>query len=225
MGVNANQSAPDASAYGAVADEAFSVEDRPSKSTSTSSAVQAGWDAAEQLTPQLKEFPTEYKHSEQFQLIKFLDQSGPFANYRQHFLSNKAEGRRSYVCIGENCPLCITLDNKPETKRAFTIVNLSAKPFQRQMLIATPRLYKTLHAGEFSPQGPLTKNYWALNRTGQKQQTVYNLLSVKGRDLGEDWGLNEAEVEAALAAFSPFEASEIREDSYATLVEVAESLL
>ena len=225
MGVNQNNQAPDASAYGQAVDEAFSVEDRPSQSTSSTSAVKAGWDAAEQLTPQLKEFPVEYKHSETFQLIKFLDQSGPFANYRQHFLSNKTEGRRSYVCIGENCPLCITLDNKPETKRAFTIVNLTAKPYQRQMLIATPRLYKTLHAGEFSPQGPLTKNYWALNRTGQKQQTVYNLLAVKGRDLQEDWGINEAEVEAAIAAFTPFEASEIREDSYASLVEIAESLL
>lgn len=223
MGVN--QTPPDASTYGIKIDEAFSVEDRPTQSTSTDSAVKAGWDAAEQLTPQLKEFPTEYKHSEQFQLIKFLDQSGPFANYRQHFLSQKTEGRRSYICIGENCPLCITLDNKPETKRAFSIVNLSAKPFQRQMLIATPRLYKTLHAGEFSPQGPLTKNFWALNRTGQKQQTVYNLMAVKGRDLAEDYGLNEAEVEAAIAAFTPFEASEIREDSYATLVEIAESLL
>ena len=224
MGVNQN-TAPDANTYGQTIDEAFSVEDRPTQSTSTDSAVKAGWDAAEQLTPQLKEFPTEYKHTEQFQLIKFLDQTGPFANYRQHFLSQKTEGRRSYVCIGQNCPLCITLDNKPETKRAFSIVNLSAKPFQRQMLIATPRLYKTLHAGEFSPQGPLTKNYWALNRTGQKQQTVYNLMAVKARDLQEDWGLNEAEVEAAIASFTPFESSEIREDSYASLVEIAESLL
>jgi hypothetical protein len=223
MGVQ--QTPPDASAYGVAVDEAFSVEDRPAQSTSTVSAVKAGWDAAEELTPQLKEFPTEYKHSEQLQLIKFLDQSGPFANYRQHFLSNKLEGRRSYVCIGDNCPLCITLDNKPETKRGFSIVNLSAKPFQRQMLIATPRLYKTLHAGEYSPQGPLTKNFWALNRTGQKQQTVYNLMSVKARDLQEDWGLNEADVETALAAFKPFESSEIRTDSYAALVEVAESLL
>jgi hypothetical protein len=93
------------------------------------------------------------------------------------------------------------------------------------MLIATPRLYKTLHAGEFSPQGPLTKNYWAISRTGVKQQTVYNLMSVKARDLQEDWGIVEAEAEAALASFTPFERSAIREDSYAALVEIADSLL
>ena len=222
MGVN--QTAPDAMTFGEVVDEAQLVEGRP-EPMSSSTAVQSGWDAAEKLVTTSVEFPTEYKHSEQFQLIKFIDTAGPFANYRQHFLKEKTEGRRSYVCIGDNCPLCLKLNDKPEIKRAFSIINLSAKPFQRQMLIATPRLYKTLHAGEFSPQGPLTKNYWALSRTGVKQQTVYNLMAVKARDLGEDWGLSAEEVEAATANFTPFERSEIREDSYATLLDVANSLL
>lgn len=224
MGVNQTET-PDATTYGQVEDEASTIEARPVQTTSTSTAIQSGWDAAEKLVTSSAEFPTEYKHSETFQLVRFVDQSGPFANYRQHFLKEKTEGRRSYVCIGDNCPLCLKLGDKPETKRAFTIVNLTAKPYQRQMLIATPRLYKTLHAGEFSPQGPLTRNYWALSRTGQKQQTVYNLMAVKGRDLAEDWGLNEAEVEAAVANFKPFERSEIREDSHASLLEIADSLL
>ena len=148
MGVNQTE-APDATAYGQVEDEASTIEARPVQTTSTSTAVQSGWDAAEKLVTNLAEFPTEYKHSETFQLVRFIDQTGPFANYRQHFLKEKTEGRRSYVCIGDNCPLCLKLGDKPETKRAFTIVNLTAKPYQRQMLIATPRLYKTLHAGEF----------------------------------------------------------------------------
>lgn len=222
MGVN--QTAPDASTYGEVVDEALSVDARP-EPVKTQTAVQSGWDAAEKLVTTSVDFPTEYKHSEQFQLIKFIDTAGPFANYRQHFLKEKTEGRRSYVCIGDNCPLCLKLNDKPEIKRAFTIINLSAKPYQRQMLIATPRLYKTLHAGEFSPQGPLTKNYWALSRTGVKQQTVYNLMAVKARDLSEDWGLNAEEVETSISTFKPFERSEIREDSYASLLDIANSLL
>jgi hypothetical protein len=129
------------------------------------------------------------------------------------------------VCLGDNCPLCLKLQDKPEVKRAFSVINLTAKPYQRQMLIATPRLYKTLHAGEFSPQGPLIRNYWALSRTGQKQQTVYNLMSVKARDLAEDWGINETEIEAAVSSIKPFERTDIREDSYATLAEIADSLL
>jgi len=222
MGVNQTET-PDASTYGQVEDESFSVEDRPSQTTTTS--IQSGWDAAEKLVPALTEFPTEFKHSESFQLVRFIDTAGPFANYRQHFLKEKTEGRRSYVCLGDTCPLCLKLNDKPEIKRAFSIINLTTKPYQRQMLIATPRLYKTLHAGEFSPQGPLTKNYWAISRTGVKQQTVYNLMSVKARDLQEDWGIVEAEAGAALAGFTPFERSAIREDSYAALVEIADSLL
>jgi hypothetical protein len=223
MGVN--QATPDASTYGEVIDESFSVEDRPTQTTATTTSIQSGWEAAEQLVPTQTEFPTEFKHSESFQLVRFIDTAGPFANYRQHFLKDKTEGRRSYVCLGDTCPLCLKLNDKPEIKRAFSVINLTAKPYQRQMLIATPRLYKTLHAGEFSPQGPLTKNYWAISRTGVKQQTVYNLMSVKARDIQEDWGLVEAEVEAAIANFKPFDRSAIREDSHAALVEIADSLL
>jgi hypothetical protein len=50
-------------------------------------------------------------------------------------------------------------------------------------------------------------------------------MPVKARDLTEDWGLNEAETELAVAAFKPFERTEIREDSHQSLVEIAESLL
>jgi len=224
MGVNT--STPDASTYGQAIDESFSVEDRPTQTT-TSTAVQSGWDAAEQLVTTPTEFPTEYKHSESFQLIRFIDTAGPFANYRQHFLKEKTEGRRSYIWDGSGPedPLASLLGSKPEVKRAFSIVSLTVKPYQRQILIATPRLYKTLHAAEFSPQGPLTKSYWALSRTGIKQQTVYNLMAVKARDLQEDWGLNPEEVEAAIADFKPFERDAIREDSYATLLEVAKGLI
>jgi hypothetical protein len=223
--VGINPTAPDVSTYGQAIDEASLIEARPTNATST--AVQGGWDAAEKLvTTTLKEFPVEYKHSTTFQLIKFIDLGGPFASYRQHFLKDK-EGRKSYVWdgIGAYDPLETVLKSKPEIKRAFSIVNLSATPFQRQMIIASPRLYKTLHAAEFSQQGPLTKNYWALSRTGEKQQTVYNLMAVKGRDLQEDWGLNEAEVEAAIAGFQPFTIADIRQDSFAALEELAKSLL
>jgi hypothetical protein len=223
--VGINPTAPDVSTYGQAIDEASLIEARPTNATST--AVQGGWDAAEKLvTTTLKEFPVEYKHSTTFQLIKFIDLGGPFASYRQHFLKDK-EGRKSYVWdgIGAYDPLETVLKSKPEIKRAFSIVNLSATPFQRQMIIASPRLYKTLHAAEFSQQGPLTKNYWALSRTGEKQQTVYNLMAVKGRDLQEDWGLNEAEVEAAIKGFQPFTIADIRQDSFAALEELAKSLL
>ena len=199
----------------------FDVTARPEQNTST--AVKAGWDAAEQLTPPTGDYPVDFKHSEEIQIIKFLDQSGPFASYKMHFLQQK-QGKKSYVCLGNNCPLCTVLGHRAEDKRAFTIANLSTNPFSRQILTATPRLYKTLHAAEFSPQGPLPKNYWAMSRTGIKQTTVYNFNAIKPRDLGEDWSVNLEEAEAAIAAMEPYTRTVIRESSYAELLEIAQEL-
>jgi hypothetical protein len=93
------------------------------------------------------------------------------------------------------------------------------------MMIATPRLYKTLHAAHFSPQGPLNKNFWAISRTGKMQQTVYHLNAIKGRDLQEDWGIEEAAAEAAIAQMTCFTKDDIKTHSWAELDEIANSLL
>jgi hypothetical protein len=204
--------------------EDVDIDARPTQATSTSTAVKSGWDAADELSTSEKDYPVEFKHSEDIQVIKFVDQNGPFASYKQHFLQQKTVGKRSYICIGANCPLCTVLENRPEDKRAFTIVNLSAGN-QRQMLISTPRFFKTLKAAEFSPQGPLPKNYWAVSRSGVKQTTVYNLNVIKSRDLLEDWGIDEATAETAVAATAVYERSAIRENSYAELLEIANELV
>lgn len=209
--------------------DAFSLdaalEARPEQPTST--AVQSGWEAAEKLVTASGDYPTEFKFNEgEFQVIKFLDPNGPFAIYKQHFLQQKTVGKRSYVSLGPNDPLCTKLGSKPEDKRAFTIANLSAAGGpQRQMLIASPRLYKTLHAAHFSPAGPLNKNYWAISRTGKMQQTVYHLTPIKPRDLMEDWQINAEEAEKALADMKPYERSVIKEHSWAELEEIANQLL
>lgn len=214
----------------AVADsfgEGFDVNARPAQTTSTSTAVGSGWDAAEKLHTPTGDFPVDFKHSEEIQVIKIIDTNGPFATYKMHFLSQKV-GKKSYVCLkssGNDCPLCTILNHKPEDKRAFTIVNLSAEGGpQRQVLTATPRLYKTLHAAHFSPQGPLDKNYWALSRSGVKQTTVYHLNAVKARDLDEDWHINQAEAEAFVASVEPYDSSIVRENSYNELLEIAQEL-
>ncbi len=93
------------------------------------------------------------------------------------------------------------------------------------MMIASPRLYKTLHAAHFSPAGPLTKNYWAISRTGKMQSTVYHLNPVKARDLLEDWGIDVESQEAAIAALTPFDASAIKAPTWEELEAVADSLL
>jgi hypothetical protein len=94
------------------------------------------------------------------------------------------------------------------------------------MLIASPRLYKSLHAAHFSPAGPLTKNYWAISRTGKMQSTVYHINPVKPRDLAEDWGITDDEaIEKAIAEMVPFDRSIIKEPTWEELEAVAASLI
>lgn len=203
--------------------EDFDLDARPEQATST--AVKSGWEAATSLTATSSgDFPVEFRCTEEIQIIKFLDQNGPFASYKQHFLQNKP-GKKSYVSIGDNDPLITVLGNKPEDKRAFTIANLSAPDgVQRQMLIATPRLFRALHAAEFSPQGPLTKNYWGLSKSGTKQTTTYHLTAIKARDLKEDWNIDAEKAEAEIAKMKCFTRADIKEHSYDELLKIAQEL-
>jgi hypothetical protein len=205
-----------------VVEDTFDIDARPGTSVG---AVSSGW--GDTAAAPKGDYPIDFKQSEQIQIIKFIDEGGPFASYKMHFLTKKTSGRRSYVCLGAKCPLCEmdpTTGGRPEDKRAFTVVNLSVDPFERQLLVATPKLFRQLHQLDFSQQGPLTSKYWGINRTGERQTTNYHLTPIKARDLQEDWGIDGDAAEAFAAQTVAFEASVIRENAYAELVEIANSL-
>lgn len=213
--------APNAASY--LADD---IDDRPTQATASSSSVQSGWDAAESLTTS-GDFPTEVKFEDgKHQVFKFLDESGPFAIYKQHFLKQKTSGKRSYVCIGADCPLCIKLQDRPENKRAFTVVTLNSNEgMQRQMLISGARLYQALHAAHYSPQGPLTKGYWAIVRLGKGPQTNYTVTPIKERDLEEDWNISQEKAASVVSSAEVYTRGLIKEHSLEELDEIANELV
>jgi hypothetical protein len=205
---------------------AEALDARPAQSTST--VIKSGWDSAFTSTPTKADYPVEFKFLDnKAQIIKFLDQSGPFAIYRQHFLTQKTEGKRSYICLEKNCPLCNPALNSPASvKHAFSVVNLSAEGGpQRQMLIASPRCFKAFHTAEHSEKGPLTNGYWAVSRYGKMQETGYNISFVKSRDLMEDYKIDETVAETVVASSKPFERSTIKESTWDELNTIANSLL
>ena len=57
------------------------------------------------------------------------------------------------------------------------------------------------------------------------QTTTYHVNSVKPRDLMEDWQIDEAAAEAAVASFKPFVRTDIKESTWEELEAVANSLL
>lgn len=203
------------------------IDARPEQSATGETNVLSGWDAADSLSSPATEYPTEVKFEDGKHLVfKFLDEKGPFAIYKQHFLKQKTSGKRSYVCIGADCPLCVKLNDRPENKRAFTVVNLShAEGMQRQMLITGARLYQALHAAHYSPQGPLTKGYWAIVRLGKGPSTVYTVTPIKERDLEEDWNINPDRALAVVENSEVYTRNLIKEHSFEELDEIADSLL
>ena len=209
----------------------FVVEDDAlaSRPLNASTTVASGWDAAIAAVKSDREFASEFKCLEEPQVIKFLDQTGPFAVYKQHFLNKP--GKRSYIWDGSgaNDPLQTLTGSRPEDKRAFTLANLSESPVKRQMLVASVRLFKTLHASHFSAQGPLQGTeerpmYWALSRTGKMQTTVYHLTPIKQRDLMEDYGIDPVVAEEAISKMQCFTVADLNMSSYDDLLRVAQEL-
>lgn len=201
------------------------VDDRPAQSTTKASATaSSGWAAAEQMPSATGDFPTEVRFVEgETQVFKIIDREGPFAVYRQHFL-NKS-GKRSYVCLGEGCPLCVTLNDKAENKRAFTVINLSAEGGpKRQILVTGARLFQSLYNAEHSKYGPLSNGFWAISRTGKQAQTAYNVTFVKERDLAEDWDLDPVAAAAVVDTAEPYTLDVVRETSLEELQQIADAL-
>lgn len=200
-------------------------EDTPDIKPKVGTTVQEGWGAAEALlNVETTEFPTDFKFSDEPQLVKFL-QDRPFATYEQHWIE-RPKGKKSFVCMGDGCPLCEILGDKPRGKFAFNVLVLSAEEPKVQVLTAPPSLARQIKkAHDDDRKGPIDKEFWEISRLGTGPQTQYTLNYVRGRDLAEEWKLNIEDVTALVANAEPFTADEVvRETPRTELLEIARSL-
>ena len=186
--------------------------------------VQKGWDAVDStISVPTGDFPTDFRFTEEPVLIKFLEDE-PFAVYEQHWIE-RPKGKKSFVCIGETCPMCDILGDKPRGKFAFNIVVLSGDTQGLQILTAPPLLVRQLRKiNEDDRKGPLSREFWEISRLGTGPTTSYNLNFVRGRDLNEEWNLDPNTVQELVAAAVPFTADVIRETPRSEMLEVARSV-
>ena len=187
--------------------------------------VQEGWDAAEALLKvETSEFPTDFRFSEEPQLVKFL-QDRPFATYEQHWIE-RPKGKKSFVCINDGCPLCEILGDKARGKFAFNVLVLSDGEPTVQVLTAPPSLARQIKkAHDDERKGPLDKEFWEISRLGTGPTTQYTLNFVRGRDLTEEWKLSQDNVNDAVANAVSFTAEEVvRETPRSELLEIARTL-
>jgi hypothetical protein len=205
-------------------DQSFLDVDSEDATPKVGTTVQQGWDAFDTLVKsETTEFPTDFRFSEEPQLVKFLEDH-PFASYEQHWIE-RPKGKKSFVCIGESCPLCDVLGDKPRGKFAFNVLVLSGETQGVQILTAPPSLARQIKkAHEDERKGPLNKEFWEISRLGTGPTTQYTLNFVRGRDLAEEWKMSNDSVQELVAAAVPFTAEVIRETPRSEMLEVARSV-
>ena len=204
--------------------DSYLSEDHEDAMPKVGTTVQQGWDAFDSLVQEnTSDFPTDFKFSESPQLVKFLEDQ-PFASYEQHWIE-RPKGKKSFVCIGEACPLCDVLGDKPRGKFAFNVLVLSGESQGVQIMTAPPSLARQIKkAHDDERKGPLSKEFWEVSRLGSGPTTQYTLNFVRGRDLTEEWKLSTDAVQELVAAAVPFTAEVIRETPRSEMLEVARSV-
>ena len=204
--------------------DSYLSEDSEDAMPKVGTTVQQGWDAFDSLVQEnSSDFPTDFKFSESPQLVKFLEDQ-PFASYEQHWIE-RPKGKKSFVCIGEACPLCDVLGDKPRGKFAFNVLVLSGESQGVQIMTAPPSLARQIKkAHDDERKGPLSKEFWEVSRLGSGPTTQYTLNFVRGRDLAEEWKLSTDAVQELVAAAVPFTAEVIRETPRSEMLEVARSV-
>jgi hypothetical protein len=199
-------------------------ENIPAKHGTT---VQSGWDLADKVLKPKKEagaYPTDFKIVEQPKLVRFLDDA-PFMIYEQHWI-NRTEGKRSFVCLGEDCPLCTIAGDQPRPRLVFNVLVLTDEEPNVQILNATPTLAKILRAKNDDPKfGPLSRFYWAISRQGTATTTQYIVERVKAMDLAEEWELDVEEIETAITQAVKYDDSAIYVSPREELLKLARQLV
>jgi len=211
---------PQSASYAATVDD-VSEETAPK----SHNKVQGGWDALDALMkPVTTEYPTDFKFSEEAILVKFLE-DGPFAVYESHWIDG-AKGRKSFVCLGDNCPLCDVLGDKPRGKFAWNVYVLSGENQGVQVLTVPPVFARKIATeNKDERKGPLVREFWEISRTGMGPTTNYSLNYVRGRDLIEEWKLDLNEVNAMIEASVPYTVDQVvRETPRSDMLEVARSV-
>lgn len=157
---------------------------------STARVIRRGWGAAEAVKHADSPFAQRLRVAEDPIVIKFLEDE-PYASFRQHWIERP--GQKSFTCIADidpkGCPLC-DAGLRPSTRFAFNVILLSndSEPSVKSYEVG-PRVIDQLKNFHNDPrQGPLSKHYWAVSRSGKGATSATNHQLVKDRDL-EEWGL------------------------------------
>lgn len=169
-------------------DEEDDEEDDKPRRRAGKSVVRAGWGGAKEIRAKSGGFATDLDVGNEETLFKFLEDE-PFASYRQHWADWRSNGKRSFVCLEDDCALC-DIGDRPSAQYLFNVADLSTdEPDNKQLRVGVQALgqIENLSKGK---NGPLSKNYWVVSKSkskGKGNTVAWNFNPVKERDLEEDW--------------------------------------
>jgi hypothetical protein len=149
-----------------------------------------GWAAHRQHKQQKSGFAKEFRVTEgDERLIKFLDDE-PFETYYRHWLRG-VQGRQTYVCLGDDCPLC-DVGDQPAFVVLFNIVDLTDGERETvSVWLASPNPAAAIEEFAFSDKhSPINRTNLYFSVTKKKGANgffSYSLVPVKDRDLPDDW--------------------------------------
>ena len=165
-------------------------DDRSSRSKPNSTGK--GWKAFKQKREERSDYVKNYKLRDQAALIKVLDEE-PFSVYAEHWI-DELKGKKSFVCIGEDCPLC-DIGEKPRVYSLFNILDLDDPDDPKVLPWKVSQTVTDILEGyaEDKKTSPLNREdlYWSVHKTGggKKGRVQVNVTPVKARDLEEDWDI------------------------------------
>lgn len=163
--------------------------ERGSRGGATRSSVGKGWHGYEGL-PSGGDWVKTWAIPKKPTLIKILDEE-PFSTYAEHWLDEQ-KGKKSFVCLGEDCPLCDDLGDRPSGYALFNILDLTDPDHPKVEVWKTGKRVAGIlrNYAEDKKTSPLNREdlYWSIFKSGEKGGNVQtNLNPVKARDLLEDW--------------------------------------
>lgn len=159
-------------------------------------AVGTGWDSYKKQKAEVGDFPDEFKVEKEEKYVVRFPENEPCATYKQHWIERP--GKKSWTCIGENCPLCDILGDKPRVLVVFNVIDMGyngarrdpSDPSLKIWIVGTRVAEQLKDLSKDDKSGPLTDFYYVVSKSGKQQKTAYNISPIKERDLKDDWGID-----------------------------------
>lgn len=188
------------------------------------SAIKGGWGQARKVRDESSSYANSVKLDKEDIIIKFL-QDEPYAAYKEHWLEG-VKGKKSHVCISQldpkGCPLC-AIGEKARAKFSFNVAVWDEGWSLKSLDVGVTVFEQLGNFNDDKRNGPLTKLYWAVKRTGKGPKSVTNFTPVKEEDLEEEWDCDPL-TKSEVKGFKLYDPSVISKPSRRDLQELAKDL-